>query len=301
MRTTSLRAALATNCAFSAFTGFSMLVFPAGVANWIGFNAVAILQIVGALLLLFAAALLYAAWPSRHPQPIALVFSFGDFAWVVGTAALGAFAPTLFSSFGWAVAAVVALVVLACGIWQIVGIDLSYRDELRPGWVRLCLETQMDVPPTAVWNVVSDLEAIADHSPMLVSSRIISLENENELFTRQCRDTSGNCWTENIQLNQERMHLNAEFDAQKPGFPFPFAEMLGGWQVEQSGTGAAVKVWWSMRPRRRAITFFTIPIMEVLIRTSFRQTLVNIRNAAASEARAGQGTRLAGRLQMAVC
>src|SRR6056297_2633761 len=301
MRTTTLRAALATNCVFSALTGFSMLLFPASVADWLGFNATVVLQIVGALLLLFATALLYVAWPSRSPQPIALVVSFADFAWVVGTAALGVFATDLFSSFGWAVASVVALIVLACGIWQIMGIDVSYRDSSRPGWVRLCIETQMDVPPTAVWAIVSDLEAIADHSPRLVSSRIINVDNENGLFTRECHDTSGECWTESIQLNQQKMHLNAEFDAQKPGFPFPFSEMLGGWQVEQSGHGAAILVWWSMRPRRRAIAFFTVPIMEVFIRTSFRPTLLSIRNAAAGEARDGQGTRPMGRLQMAAC
>lgn len=97
------------------------------------------------------------------------------------------------------------------------------------------------------------------------------------------------------------MQLNAEFDAQKPGFPFPFAAMLGGWQVEPAGTSATVKVWWSMLPRHRAIAFFTIPIIEVLIRMSFRQTLANIRNAAATEARAGQSTRQTRRLQLVAC
>jgi len=301
MRTRVLRAALATNCVFSALTGFSMLVFPVDVASWIEFNAPAVLQIVGVLLLLFAAVLLYSAWPSTRPQPIALLASFADFAWVVGTAALGIVAPSLFSPFGWGVATVVALIVLACGISQMVGIDLSYRDKLRPGWVRLCLETQMDVSPTAVWKIVSDLEAIADHSPMLASSQIISIDNESGLFTRQCHDTSGKCWTEKIQLNEEMMQFNAEFDAQKPGFPFPFAEMLGGWQIAPSRRGTIVKVWWSMRPLHRAVAFFILPIMEVLIRRSFRPTLANIRNAASTGARSSQATRQSGRLQMAVC
>lgn len=301
MRTTSLRAALATNCVFSAFTGFLMLAFPADAANWIGLNEQAVLQFVGALLVFFAAILLYAAWLSKRPQPIALVASFADFTWVVGTAALGIAAPSLFSAFGWGVATAVALIVLTCCIWQIVGIDLSYRDNARLGWVRLCLETQMDVSATAIWEIVSDLEAIADHSPMLASSRITSLDDANGVFTRQCHDKSGKCWDENVQLNQESMQLNAEFDAQKPGFPFPFAAMLGGWQIEPAGTSATVKVWWSMLPRHRAFAFFTIPIIEVLIRMSFRQTLANIRNAAATEARAGQSTRQTRRLQLVTC
>jgi len=301
MPTTVLRAALATNCAFSALTGFLMLVFSAEVAGWIGFNAVAVLQIVGVLLVLFAAALLYTAWPSKRPQPIALLASCGDFAWVVSTAVLGAVAPSLLSSFGWGVATIVALIVLACGIWQIVGIDLSYRDKSRPGWLRLCLETQMDASPTAVWKVVSDLEAIADHSPMLASSRITSLDDETGRVTRQCQDVSGKCWTENIQLSQHEMKLEAEFDAEKPGFPFPFAEMLGGWQIDPSRNGTSVKVWWSMRPLHRAIAFFTFPIIELLIRRSFRQTLANIRNVASGGEQADQGIRQSRRLQMAVC
>ena len=301
MRTTSLRAALATNCVFSACTGFLMLAFPADVANRIGFNEQAVLQFVGGLLVLFAAVLLYAAWLSKSPQPIALVASFADFTWVVGTAALGIAAPSLFSAVGWGVATAVALMVMICGIWQIMGIDLSYRDNSRLGWMRLCLETQMDASAAAIWKIVSDLEAIADHSPMLASSRITYFDDRYGVFTRQCHDKNGKCWSENIQLNQKRMQLNAEFDTAKPGFPFPFAAMLGGWQVEPAGTSATVTVWWSMLPRHRAFAFLIIPIMELFIIMSFRHTLVNIRNAAANEAQAGHATRQTRRLQMVVC
>lgn len=301
MRTTALRAALATNCVFSALTGLSMLVFPVGVASWIEFSSVAVLQIVGALLVLFAALLLSAIWPGSRPQPIALLASLGDFGWVVGTVALGVFAPGLLSSFGWGVATVVALIVLTCGIWQVVGINLSYRDKSRPGWVRLCIETQMDVSPAAVWQVVSDLEAIADHSPQLASSLLVGTADETGRVMRECRDTSGKCWTEHIQLDQHGMQLNAEFDTQKPGFPFPFAQMQGGWQIDPSQDGATVKVWWSMIPQSRMFALFFLPVLDLSIRRSLRRTLDNIRKAASGEQLNANDTRQAGRLQMAVC
>lgn len=301
MRTTSLRAALAANCVFSTLTGASMLAYPTDVGIWIGLNEAAVLRIVGGLLVSFAAALLYAAWLSSRPQPIALAASFADLAWVVATAVLGIVAPNMLSDFGWAVATIVALIVLGCAVWQAMGIDLSYRDPSRRGWVRLCLETQMDAPQSAVWSIVSDLEAIADHSPMLASSRITHVEAETGLQTRQCHDTRGKSWNEIIKLDRESMRLDARFETERPGFPFPFAEMLGGWEVDRTESGSKVKVWWSILPRSRPFAFFFFPIMEVLIRSTFQTTLLSIRNAAVSKSPIGHAERQAKHLQMAVC
>jgi len=129
----------------------------------------------------------------------------------------------------------------------------------------------------------------------------VGTPDEAGRFTRECHDKSGKCWIEKIRLDQLGMRLNAEFDTQRPGFPFPFEQMHGGWQIDPSQGGATVKVWWSMIPKRRMFAFFILPIIDVLIRRSFKDTLANVRNAASGEQLNGQHARRAHRLKMAVC
>ncbi|TWT64020.1 SRPBCC family protein [Rubinisphaera italica] len=277
-----LRTALGVNCSFSSITGFLMTFSPGLVGGMIGFENSIILQIVGGGLLAFAGLLLYLATIAREPQLLSMLASLGDFSWVGGTVVLAFISPSIFSTIGWLIVSMVALVVMACGLAQVIGIDRSYRsnDPARVGWLRHCLEYRLDTSPQKLWNVTRDVGHIHHHAPSVVLASMVEEETEDERPVRECQDEKGQCWREVISIDDEEMRLDLHFLTERDGFPFPFAQMEGGWMVQPVPEGTRLRVWWEVVPKRRWAAFVFMPLFSVLLRRSFRVTIENMRDAA---------------------
>jgi len=277
---------LATNGVFSAITGLVLAASATHVAGWIGAQPVILLRLVGVGLLGFAALLIWLAFAARRPQPFALVASFADFGWVAVTISLAAMAPDSLNLQGWLIAGGVAVVVLACGTTQIIGIDQSYRLPTRPGWLTLWFEFSADAPASAIWRVVRSVDTIHKHADSFADAAIVEAESDAHGPVRECRDVRGRSWREVLTIDDERMRLVAHFQTERPGFPFPFRKMEGGWIVATLTEGAKVRVGWDVVPRLRWTAFMVMPLLEIMLRPSFRKTVTRMSEATLAESSA---------------
>lgn len=281
MKDSVLETALRANGCFSMLSGAAMAAMPEQVARLIGLHEAWILWWIGILLLGYAGFLVWVA-SLRRPELLAMIASLGDFSWTAATIALGIFVPALFSPLGWGVVGTVAAIVLVFGLLQAVGIDRSYRhpESSRREWLRICLEFQLDVDSLAVWKILRDAGEIHRYSSSLQSSRIVETASDARTSVRECQDRQGRCWRETLVTDQEELRLEAVFLADRPGFPFPFRNMEGGWQVHPEAPGCRLQVWWDVIPRRRWAAFLTMPLLSFLLPRQFAQVVANMRAAA---------------------
>lgn len=124
-----LKAGLLGNAAFSFLSGLALLLGATPLARWLGLPDPRALQLVGGLLLPFAAHLLLAV---RRPAPRLgelYYFSLMDGLWVVGSAALLLSGAVSFTLAGKWTVALVALAVADFLVLQLVG-ALSLRRAL---------------------------------------------------------------------------------------------------------------------------------------------------------------------------
>lgn len=277
-----LRVALACNGVFSGTTGLLMALAPYRAAEWIGSEQVLVLRLLGTGLLGFASLLLYLAFVARRPQLLGLVASMSDFVWVLGTVALAVVSPSVLDSRGWVIAWVVALIVLACGITQSIGIDRSYRhrDPSRKGWLTLGYGFSIEASARRFWDVVRSIGSIDEYSSSLTSASIIEPSEDGGLPVRECRDHRGKSWREVMEIDDERMCLRATFQTERPGFPFPFKQMEGGWIVEPTSGGSLVLIWWDVVPKRRWSAFILLPLMSAALRRPIGETVAKMCDAA---------------------
>ena len=277
-----LRTALGVNCAFSSLTGLLLTFAPRTVAGWIGYQNPVGLQVVGVGLLAFAVLLLYLAMLARHPQLLSMLASLGDFTWVGVTIGLAVVAPAMFSTNGWLIVAVVAVVVTACGLFQAIGIDRTYRCHAaeRAGWLRLCLEYELDVAPHDFWVVLRDVGEIHRYAPSIANVSIVEAGTEEGHPVRECQDAGGRCWREEFSIDDARMRVDLRFQADRPGFPYPFTQMEGCWDLESMPRGAKLRVWWNVVLERRWAAFVLMPLFSFVLQGSFLTTVENMCAAA---------------------
>ena len=281
-----LRRALLANAVFSTATGALALLSPDAVGAWIGLDAPAVLQTTGAQLLVFAALVAFVARRSR-PQPLpVLLISAADLLWVVGTVVLLVGWSGLFSASGIALLVGVAAIVDTFAVLQLAGLAKQYRHP-EPGSAhthRLCLQTTVDAPPAAMWSVVSDLPGIARHSPSLRESTLIAGDAPGPDAARMCIDTRDRRWTERVIDWQQGRAFTLRFDADAPGFPFPFREMVGGWRIESADRGTEVSVWWDVTPRARRFGGLVVAMMAAMAAPSMRRLIASMAAEARGEA-----------------
>lgn len=233
-------------------------------------------------MLAFAALLLYLATLARQPQLLSMLASLGDFTWVGATIGLAVAAPAVFSTNGWLIASAVAAVVAACGLSQAIGIDRTYRcdDPERAGWLRLCLEYQLDVAPRSLWMVLRDVGGIHRYAPSVANASIVEPRIDDAPPVRECQDARGRCWREEFSIDDSQMRIDLRFQADRPGFPYPFTQMEGCWDLEATPGGTKLRVWWNVVPRRRWAAFVLMPLFSFLLQGSFLTTVENMRAAA---------------------
>lgn len=266
-----LRAALTLNGLFSFSTGAVMAGYHSMVSRWITFDFPFILQLTGIGLILFAACLLALATIAKRPQFFSLIASFGDFLWVIATVVLGIVTPAIFSVTGWLIVITVAIVVLACGILQAVGIDRSFRhpDKTKKNWRHCWLDIDTSAEINSVWNVVSDLGSIARYSAFLSKSEIIGSNTGGRYVYRECQGQGQKRWRERISLDDTTKRLDILFLSDRPDFPFPFRMMEGAWLLIPQANGTRIQVWWDVVPRVPAVGFLILPVFLIGLQNTF--------------------------------
>lgn len=265
-RVRTLRWALASNAAFSAATGLAMLTFSGVLAQLLGGVPPSAYQVVGLALLGFALFIGYGLRSRRPHGLLSLGISMADFSWVLATSAL---LPVLdWTVVGTGTVVTVNLVVASFGIWQLVGIDRSYRTPTNA--LRVCISLDVPVGADAFFGAVRELDSIADHFSALRSSRLRQGGAPGVGAVRQCEDRGGKRWAERCtRLDPVSRVLELEFLTDEPGFPFPFRTMRGVWQVDPRGASSTVRVSWEMVPTRRWLAPLLLPSFEAAARRAF--------------------------------
>jgi len=269
-----------------------MSVAPIGVAGLIGTDLAIVVRVIGVGLVGFAALLMYLCLVARRPWLMALGVSIADFGWVAATLALAIATPGALSAQGWLIASAVALVVLACGVAQSIGIDRSFRhpEPDREGWLTLGLGFRVHADAPSMWPVVREVGAIDTYAASLADASIVESCGEHGGPVRECRDTRGKSWREALEIDDARMRIDAVFLADRPGFPFPFRRMEGGWTVAPAPAGSVVHIWWDVKPKRRWTAFVLLPLLLTLLRPGMHRTIDAMRGAAIAEPGTREGT-----------
>lgn len=240
--TTPLRIALTVNAVFSMLCALVLIVFPATLAAWIGFNYPLVLQGVGAGLVLFAADIIHQVTRPRLSTWRALYTSMADFSWVLGSIVVLLFAHRYFSSFGIIAIAVIAVIVGVMGAWQLKHIGTAHAGTSYP--YRHCLAVSVRVPAQQLWQVIADMGNIAEYMPSLRSSFLRDDANPGRGAVRLCEDRNGKRWGEECISYQDNHSFEVRFLSEAPDFPFPASTMYGGWQVEPIDQKSCEVVVW---------------------------------------------------------
>jgi hypothetical protein len=267
-----LRGALLANAVFSLTTGAGLLLFAGRLAPLIGADVPPLLlAAIGAALLPFGG---FTAWLGRRRNPdpvIALAVSLADLGWVAGSALLLALAHRSLSATGVALVLAVAVMVLAFALGQLRGIMRAYAAGPGDGArFRVCFDLRSDGDAGTIWRNLARLGEIARFAPSLAASGLRDDANPGAGAIRECTDRAGRRWSERCTaLDHERRELAVEFLTREPGFPFPFAEMTGGWSVRAEPDGALVRLWWEGRPQYPALSPVILPLLAWQARRQF--------------------------------
>lgn len=258
-----LRASLLCNAAFSACTGAAMAALPRLVAAHTGLDTPVALRLLGLGLLAFAGGVAWTGTRGRLTALPAVVISFADLLWVVGSAALVLAAPPFIGAGGAESVLLVAAVVLGFGVTQLLGVRRLLRETAPDlGTWRHCLSVDVDAPPDAMWRVVSDLGAISRFVPALVHSELVGDVQPAQGSVRACSDHSGRRWEEVCTDFEPRARrLSLRFRTEADDFPYPMREMHGGWEVAPHGEGSRVTVWWSVTPTTAHLPWLLVAVM----------------------------------------
>lgn len=276
-----LRTALGANALFSATTGLAMAVFPDAIGSLIGLESAFLLTFVGLGLIAYSVYLLFLARGGMLTV-LSLIATFGDLAWTTGTAVLFAFAPDVFSSAGWAIASVVAIIVFLFAVLQLAGIRKHFLSGTSDTGERyqICFAIPVSVSEDAIWTAIRDVGSIHRFAPSLVSADVTATSDE-ECVARTCTNIKKQRWTELIQVDESQKQLVVRFDADAPDFPFPVSSMSGGWRVlnGNDASHAIVRVWWSFSLRKDWVAAILLPLLEIALKSQIRGVVTNMETA----------------------
>ncbi|NER80033.1 MAG: hypothetical protein F6K42_10705 [Leptolyngbya sp. SIO1D8] len=275
----SLRVALLANAMFSSMSAGLMVFAPELIGTLLGIQASLILQIIGLGLGLFAVDLYLQAMRPRLATWRALYASAGDFLWVVATVLLRVCFPDVLSDSGNALVIFVAGAVLAFGVWQLWAVGHLYTLPTQDGY-RLCLTVQTNAPASAMWRVISHLEAIQTYAPSLKQSLLLDGKTPGVGAVRMCENHAGKRWFEECIKFQPDRSLVLRFVTEAPDFPFPVHKMNGGWEILPYESGSQIRVWWELMPKPQSLTTILLPLLALQV----ERDLPKIIQAMAAEA-----------------
>ncbi|SDR28111.1 SRPBCC family protein [Pseudovibrio sp. Tun.PSC04-5.I4] len=273
-----LRVALLGNALFSAGCGILMLAMPSTVSEAIGWQGPHLWFFIGAGLLVFAGALVWQGVQSNPPKAWSLLFSIGDYLWVVGTALSAMFACSLMDSGGWIFTWGVASTVALFGTLQLMGIVRLYRQTAVDYALVISVDVKSNVEQ--FWPVLSDLGGIKKHTQNLASSELVGGRDPSLGVRRECASLDGARWAETVTAWVPRDGFDVIFNADEPDFPFPFQKMLGGWRLVTRQNQTTVSVYWIVEPKVQLSIVFLMPVMELRMRKDMASTIKSMDRAA---------------------
>lgn len=113
---------LVSNAAFSGLSGLALLLGAGPLGSWTGVSEIWLLRAIGVGLVGFCAALILLARSEPPDRRLVLAATGADFAWVLGSAALLVGFPDLLTTAGKSAVGIVAALVAAFGVAQVVGL-----------------------------------------------------------------------------------------------------------------------------------------------------------------------------------
>lgn len=238
-----------------------LIFFPEMVGSLIGTTNYLLLIAIGVGLGLFSADLFHQASRHRMQTWRALYASFGDGVWVIGTAVLLIWFPSVMNATGSIILIGVATIVAVFGCLQFWGAGEAHRLK-GSGIYRHCVAVEVPVDTRKMWQVISDLPGISKYFPVLRSSFIRGDMEPGIGATRQCEDRSGKKWAEKCTKFVIGKSLELEFLCDEEGFPYPATEMIGGWELlEPSAYSTEVHVWWELKPEPKFMAPLIMPLL----------------------------------------
>jgi len=284
MQGTTLRTALLSNALFSTISGLTFVMLSHSVAQWIGIGTPIIYRGIGIGLLGFAA---FVAWTGIR-KPIntswAALISIADFGWVAGTLVLVALSFEALEP-GGMLLLVIAANVLFFGLRQLQGISRVYAVSGKEHTHRLCVAVDTPASPDEIWPIIADLPSIGLYSPNLAQVILRDGAEPGVDAVRQCTDVDGKTWGEYCKrLDPQARHVEFEFLADEPGFPYPFKTMSGGWDVQPNSAGSTVTIWFEVTPKYGIAHPIILALMTRNLANSFGETVARMTAAARGKA-----------------
>jgi len=253
-----------------------MLAYEPQLAALIGQINPLLLQIIGFSLLLFASELVLQISKRRLSTLRALFVSIMDVGWVLASLVLLVFFPDLLTRSGAVIVSSVAGVVLLCSLLQLFGIHHIHTVPGRKTY-RHCVPMAVEASAESLWEIIGNLDSIAQYAPHIASSRLVNSKSSGEGSVRCCQDISGKQWSERCTAYEPNLRLELKFLTEEQNFPLPVKEMKGGWQLKKlEESRCEVRVWWELEPKIQALALILMPMFGYLMDRDFKQVMSNM-------------------------
>ncbi|MEM1064608.1 MAG: SRPBCC family protein [Pseudomonadota bacterium] len=259
-----LKWALGLNFVLSGVSGLTATFASATVSAMTGLGPTWLVTGVGLGLLVFAAGIALTLLRLRIGQ--ALIISILDLIWVVAMLPL-ILVPSLLTAAGVTLVLILAFIVGAFGVLQLIGIRTILKEAAEPGRYRHCIRVGSAAVPDKLWSVVRNLGAMSRYSAGLSASRLDGGTEAAAGTSRVCTNHKGQSWTEEVESldDTERLVL-LRFRSEAEDFPFPFAELSGGWSVKgAAGGGSLVDIWWNVQPNQPRLGWLIVAMMTMAL------------------------------------
>lgn len=280
-----LRLALIFNLAFSALCASALLLVGPMIAQTLGGFPNWIMTGLGVGLVCFVALIALAL--ARLRIGLALIISVLDLLWVAGTLPLLA-VPSLLTGLGAGIVLAVGTVVGLAGVMQLRGIHaMLCVDGGLANTFRHCVVMKSKMEPDELWAVVRKLGSISLYSEAVKSSRLENSGEPEHGIVRVCTNNNDQSWSEEvITIDDESHSLLLRFCSEADDFPFPFAEMSGGWTVKPTPEGGSlVEIWWQVRPRQRYFGWLVLALATIPLDRDIRRTIAAMEVGGTAQAR----------------
>ncbi len=279
MNAQMLRPALLMNAGFSGANGLLLTLAPAMIASWLGPDTPALYLFLGVGLLLFCVTL---GGLAARPTPLAVLAVTGaDVGWIISTTGALLVWRHEFTPLGYALVLGTNAIVWTLAWFQLRSIRDAFQARSgSPDEYQVCIAVDTPVTADAFWGVLADLGSIQRYSPGLKSSALTAGEKSGIGCVRMCENAKGEVWSERCEEWEEGKSFSVTFLTDRPGFPFPFSKMRGGWRVAPTAAGCRVEVWWRVVPRQPWAAAVVLPLMAASAQRTFAGVVARMAGAA---------------------
>ena len=249
-----LRKVLLANALFSTISGLTLILAPEASAGLLfaeafvlfGIASEPLLFALGLGLLIFAGFVAFTARQKRLRLGQAKMIVLADLLWVVDSAVLLTVFADRLAPYGFELVLIVAAIVLALAVEQVIGLALIYQGksqvEITRAGSHMTVTAMIGTtaPAARVWQVMSDQAGYAAVADNLSRSEIV--EGEGLDMVRRCTDTKGKSWRETCTLWDAGRAFAFRVHTEAADYPYPIAELTGEWSLAPAPTGSEIRM-----------------------------------------------------------